>query len=94
MYVDKKLDGVKTVQTLSRLNRTYSNKNTFILDFQNSTENIQEAYKPYFETTNINKITDEAQEFFLRNDTCYLVVYYKSNDRNNNVSRTCDNLWI
>ena len=51
MYVDKKLDGVKTVQTLSRLNRTYSNKNTFILDFQNSTENIQEAYKPYFEAT-------------------------------------------
>ena len=25
MYVDKKLDGVKTVQTLSRLNRTYPN---------------------------------------------------------------------
>ena len=58
MYVDKKLDGVKTVQTLSRLNGTYSNKNTFILDFQNSTENIQEAYKPYFEATNIDKITD------------------------------------
>lgn len=58
MYVDKKLDGIKTVQTLSRLNRTYANKHTFILDFQNSVEDIQEAYKPYFEMTNIDKVTD------------------------------------
>ena len=58
MYVDKKLDGVKTVQTLSRLNRTYLNKNTFILDFQNEVETIQESYKPYFEMTNIDKVTD------------------------------------
>ncbi|MCI9917713.1 type I restriction endonuclease subunit R [Clostridioides difficile] len=58
MYVDKKLDGVKTVQTLSRLNRTYPNKHTFILDFQNSVEDIQEAYKPYFEMTNIDKVTE------------------------------------
>ena len=58
MYVDKKLDGVKTVQTLSRLNRTYPNKQTFVLDFQNSVEDIQKAYKPYFEMTNIDKITN------------------------------------
>ena len=58
MYVDKKLDGVKTVQTLSRLNRTYPNKQTFILDFQNSVEDIQNAYEPYFEMTNIDKVTD------------------------------------
>lgn len=60
MYVDKKLDGVKTVQTLSRLNRTYANKQTFILDFQNSVEDIKNAYKPYFEMTNIDKVTDPA----------------------------------
>lgn len=58
MYVDKKLDGVKTVQTLSRLNRTYPNKQTFILDFQNSVEDIKEDYEPYFEMTNIDKVTD------------------------------------
>ena len=58
MYVDKKLDGVKTVQTLSRLNRTYPNKQTFILDFQNSVEDIQNAYEPYFEMANIDKVTD------------------------------------
>lgn len=58
MYVDKKLDGIKTVQTLSRLNRIYPNKQTFILDFQNSVEDIQKAYEPYFEMTNIDKVTD------------------------------------
>ncbi|MDU2121560.1 MAG: DEAD/DEAH box helicase family protein [Clostridium celatum] len=58
MYVDKKLDGVKTVQTLSRLNRTYPGKQTFILDFMNSVEDIQDAYRPYFEMTNIDKVTD------------------------------------
>lgn len=58
MYVDKKLDGVKTVQTLSRLNRTYPNKKTFILDFQNEVEEIQAAYIPYFEMTNIDQVTD------------------------------------
>ena len=65
MYVDKKLDGVKTVQTLSRLNRTYPNKQTFILDFQNSVESIQNAYKPYFEMTNIDKVTDPRVIFDL-----------------------------
>ena len=39
MYVDKKLQGVECVQTLSRLNRTFPGKDqTFILDFFNSEE--------------------------------------------------------
>lgn len=29
-----------------------------MLDFQNSVEDIQKAYEPYFEMTNIDKITD------------------------------------
>lgn len=50
MYVDKKLDGVKAVQTLSRLNRTMPGKNgTFVLDFANKAEDIQEAFKPFYE---------------------------------------------
>ncbi|MDO9097710.1 MAG: type I restriction endonuclease subunit R, partial [Candidatus Methanoperedens sp.] len=41
MYVDKKLSGVKAVQTLSRLNRIYPGKeDTFILDFVNDTQEI------------------------------------------------------
>src|SRR5690554_7231780 len=39
MYVDKKLSGVKAVQTLSRLNRTCAGKeDTFVLDFVNKAE--------------------------------------------------------
>ena len=52
MYVDKKLAGVKAVQTLSRLNRTQPGKaDTFVLDFANSAEEIQEAFEPFFEQT-------------------------------------------
>ena len=42
MFVDKKLSGVKAVQTLSHLNRTTRGKNdTFVLDFVNSAEDIK-----------------------------------------------------
>lgn len=52
MIVDKKLRGVKAVQTLSRLNRTYQGKtDTFILDFINSQEDIQEAFQPFYQET-------------------------------------------
>ena len=50
MYVDKKLSGVKAVQTLSRLNRTHPGKDdTFILDLANTVEEIQEAFEPFYE---------------------------------------------
>ena len=52
MYVDKKLEGVKAVQTLSRLNRTASGKeDTFVLDFANEAEDIQEAFRPFYNQT-------------------------------------------
>ena len=51
MYVDKKLAGVKAVQTLSRLNRIHPDKaDTFVLDFANSAEEIQESFRPFYET--------------------------------------------
>ena len=50
MYVDKKLANVKAVQTLSRLNRMHPGKDdTFVLDFANTAEEIQEAFAPFFE---------------------------------------------
>ena len=59
MFVDKKLYGVKAVQTLSRLNRTMQGKeDTFVLDFVNTAEDIQESFKPYFEETVLEKATD------------------------------------
>lgn len=52
MYGDKKLDGVKAVQTLSRLNRTHPGKDdTFVLDFANSSDQIVDVLKPYFTQT-------------------------------------------
>lgn len=51
MYVDKKLAGVKAVQTLSRLNRIHPDKaDTFVLDFANTAEEIQNAFRPFYET--------------------------------------------
>ena len=56
MFVDKKLRGVKAVQTLSRLNRTTpGKKDTFILDFVNSEEEIREAFQPFYEETTLNE---------------------------------------
>lgn len=52
MFVDKKLTGLKAVQTLSRLNRTYPGKeDTFILDFVNEPDDIRKAFEPYYEDT-------------------------------------------
>ena len=58
MYVDKRLDGIKAVQTLSRLNRTRPDKeDTFVLDFANDVETIQEAFRPYY-TQSVASPTD------------------------------------
>ena len=53
MYIDKKLSGIKVVQTLSRINRTFPNKtDTFIIDFQNKIEDIFDNFKPYYQRYN------------------------------------------
>ena len=52
MIVDKKLRNVKTVQTLSRLNRTYPGKNdTFVLDFANEKEDVQADFQVFYHET-------------------------------------------
>lgn len=53
MYVLKKLKGVNAVQTLSRLNRICPpyDKKTFILDFKNSYEDIENAFSVYYDRT-------------------------------------------
>jgi type I restriction enzyme, R subunit len=64
MYVDKKLTGLQAVQTLSRLNRTCAGKeDTFILDFRNKPEEIYKAFKPYYEDTPSEPLTD-AQHLY------------------------------
>lgn len=52
MYVDKVLTGLAAVQTLSRLNRPAEGKDgTFVLDFRNEAEAIQEEFEPYYGRT-------------------------------------------
>jgi type I restriction enzyme R subunit len=59
MYVDKPLSGIKAVQTLSRLNRAHPEKHdVFVLDFQNNTETIIEAFSAYYRTTVLSEETD------------------------------------
>lgn len=90
MFVDKRLRGVKAVQTLSRLNRIAPGKeDTFVLDFVNTKEEIEEAFKPYYEATildetiNVNLIYDTQillREARLYNDEDiekFINIYYK-----------------
>ena len=59
MYVDKALDGVMAVQTLSRLNRARPDKDdTFVLDFYNDSETIRESFADYYTTTILSDTTD------------------------------------
>ncbi|WP_223502322.1 type I restriction endonuclease subunit R [Pseudomonas sp. BF-R-24] len=58
MYVDKKLQGVDCVQTLSRLNRTFDAKETFILDFFNEPQDILDAFLPYYTKAELTDVTD------------------------------------
>lgn len=59
MYVDRKLAGLQAVQTLSRLNRMRAGKDqTFVLDFQNTIEDIQNAFRPFYEVTALEANSD------------------------------------
>lgn len=63
MYVDKKLQGVLAVQALSRLNRSADKlgkktEDLFVLDFFNSTEDMKEAFDPFYTATSLNQATD------------------------------------
>jgi type I restriction enzyme, R subunit len=67
MYVDKKLSGVKAVQTLSRLNRIHSGKDdTFVLDFANEEQDIRDSFQPYYEHTTIDEISDPDHLYDLK----------------------------
>ncbi|HNP58762.1 MAG TPA: type I restriction endonuclease [Gordonia sp. (in: high G+C Gram-positive bacteria)] len=64
MYVDKRLSGVTTVQTLSRLNRTYRTPDgvvkdtTMIVDFVNNPDEVLDDFRPYYRDAHLDTITD------------------------------------
>jgi type I restriction enzyme R subunit len=94
MYVDKKLSGVKAVQTLSRLNRTCPGKeDTFILDFANDRETILASFQPYYELTTVkeepspNHLYDlkaklDAKQIYWQSEVeAFARLYFKSDAR-------------
>ncbi|NQW89616.1 type I restriction endonuclease subunit R [Curtobacterium sp. VKM Ac-2861] len=55
MYVDKKLSGVATVQTLSRLNRIYPGKTApMVVDFRNTPASVQADFKLYYSDAHVD----------------------------------------
>jgi len=67
MYVDKRLAGIQAVQTLSRLNRIHSGKeSTFVLDFVNEPEDIQEAFQPYYQQTLVGDRVEVGQLYEIK----------------------------
>lgn len=97
MFIDKKLKGIKAVQTLSRLNRTYPGKDdTLIIDFVNTAEDIQEAFKEFYDVTileretNPNAIYDKLTQLksygliFDENVEKFCSIYLKNGTQNEN----------
>ncbi|WP_417128500.1 DEAD/DEAH box helicase family protein, partial [Phocaeicola sp.] len=69
MFVDKKLKNVKAVQTLSRLNRAHKDKkDTYVLDFCNSSDDIKEAFKPFYKGTELINPVDVNYVYTFRQD--------------------------
>ncbi len=63
IYIDKKLEGVLAVQALSRLNRAAPEldklaEDLFILDFQNTIDDMKNAFDPYYTATTLSEATD------------------------------------
>ncbi len=77
MYVDKRLDGVQAVQTLSRLNRIAPGKAPpFVLDFVNDPEDIQAAFAPYYDQTQLEKPSDPYRLEELKHELDGMQVYH------------------
>jgi type I restriction enzyme, R subunit len=77
MFVDKKLDGLQAVQTLSRLNRTCNGKeDTFVLDFSNDANDVQEAFRPYFECAEVEQCVEPNLLYTLKHKLDGFQIYY------------------
>ena len=79
MYVDKRLDGVQAVQTLSRLNRMIPGKDApFVLDFVNEAEDIYRAFKPYYDKTSLQEASDPLQLETMKHELDQFQIYHWS----------------
>ncbi len=79
MYVDKRLDGVQAVQTLSRLNRKVPGKeDPFVLDFVNEAIDIYRAFKPYYDATSLQESSDPQQLEMIKHELDASQIYFWS----------------
>lgn len=76
MYVDKKLQGVDCVQTLSRLNRIFPGKETFVLDFYNDPQEILDAFAPYYNQAQLEDVSDANIVYDLQKDLDAEQIYH------------------
>jgi type I restriction enzyme R subunit len=77
MYVDKKLEGVHAVQTLSRLNRMIPGKDApFVLDFVNDPHTIYLAFKPYYDRTQLQQVSNPRRLDELKYELDGVQVYH------------------
>lgn len=58
MYVDKRLADVQAVQTISRLNRTYPGKVTYVLDFANDADDVLKEFRKYYQGAQLSQASD------------------------------------
>ena len=97
MYVDKRLSGIQAVQTLSRLNRTHPLKeDTFVLDFVNDREEIQAAFKTYYEGAELGQEADPNNLYRIQHELLlediysedeinqFVAVYFKPKEKQSN----------
>jgi type I restriction enzyme R subunit len=67
MYINKKLQGVNAVQTLSRLNRVFpGKKDPITLDFVNNAKTIQMAFQDFYEDVLLEEGSDPDKLYDLK----------------------------
>ncbi|WP_270963883.1 type I restriction endonuclease subunit R [Campylobacter upsaliensis] len=83
MYVDKRLEGISAVQTLSRLNRICQNKeDTCVLDFVNTHEEIGKSFSTFYRQTYLEEPTNIDDIYTLKSELfdCGIYTQYELDD--------------
>ena len=84
MYVDKYLDGIQAIQTLSRLNRKCKGKeNTLVIDFRNEWQDIKDCFDKYHYGASMDGTFDPERLYTYRSEIRDYKLY--SEDDVNNV---------
>ncbi len=76
MYLDRRVNGVTAVQTLSRLNRHPPGKDAVVvIDFENQAETIREAFQKYYDRIQLRSEVDPNTLYNIRTDLAEYRLY-------------------